>query len=71
MQTENHLADLSPAAFEILRAAVNAVRQWQIGSTMALRERLQLEWPGREVDIEAAIKFWASHVRATEGQGNR
>ena len=54
---------LSEGGNEILRDAVNCAREFQCPSLKSLRDLLHMRWPGREADIEDAIKFWRSSVR--------
>lgn len=60
---------LTEGGYEMLRAAVNAARQFQCQTVRALKERLLLTHPGREVEINEAIQFWASSVRERHPNG--
>lgn len=61
--------ELTDGGFEMLRAAVNAVRHLQCQSVKALKERLLLTFPGREAEINEAIQFWAESVRQRHPNG--
>lgn len=54
---------LSESGYDMLRAAVNAARQFQCQSVKALKERLLMTFPDRETEINEAIAFWAANVR--------
>lgn len=54
---------LSESGYDMLRAAVNAARQFQCQSVKALKERLLMTFPDRETAINEAIAFWAARVR--------
>lgn len=60
---------LTEDGFEMLRAAVNAARQFQCQSVKALKDRLLITFPGREVEINEALKFWAASVRERHPNG--
>jgi hypothetical protein len=60
---------LSDAGYEMLRAAVNIAREHQCRSLSRLKERLLETHPGRNADIEAAIKYWAEDVRRRYPEG--
>lgn len=51
--------ELSDGGYEMLRAAVNTAREHGSRTVEALKHRLNRAWPGREADIDEAIKFWA------------
>ncbi len=55
--------ELTDGGYEMLRAAVNAARQFHCQSVKILKDRLLLAFPGREVEINEAIQFWAESVR--------
>lgn len=55
---------MSDGGHEMLRAAVNAAREFQCRSVHELRGRLQTAFPDRERDIEEAIRFWAESAAA-------
>lgn len=61
--------DLSPGGFEMLRAAVNAARQFQCRSVVTLKTKLLSEWPDRATDINEAIDYWAGNLRARYPNG--
>ena len=61
--------ELTDGGFEMLRAAVNAVRQFQCKSVKVLKARLLLTFPGREAEINEAIQFWAENVRQRHPNG--
>lgn len=65
----NQKSDLSPGGFEMLRAAVNAARQFQYRSVAALKAKLLSEWPDRVTDINEAIDYWAGNLRARYPNG--
>lgn len=54
---------LTEGGYEMLRAAVNAARQFQCQNVRALKGRLLLTYPSHESDINEAIDFWAASVR--------
>lgn len=54
--------DLSEGGYEMLRAAMNAARQYECRSVSSLRLRLNTVYPGREADIDEAIAFWANDI---------
>ena len=47
--------ELTDGGYEMLRAAVNAARQFQCQSVKVLKDRLLLTFPGREGEINEAI----------------
>lgn len=49
------------AVFEILCSAVNLARFEQIRCVAALKSRLLREYPGREDEVEQAIRSWANY----------
>lgn len=61
--------ELSEGGYEMLRAAVNTVRDHQCRSLKSLKERLAAAWPGRDADIEAAIAFWSAEIRRRNPNG--
>lgn len=65
----NQNLDLSPGGFEMLRAAVNAARQFQCRSVAALKARLLVEWPDRVAEVNEAIDYWAGSLRARYPNG--
>jgi len=58
-----HAQALSDGGYEMLRAAVNTAREHQCRSVARLKERLVAVHPGRRVDIDEAIGYWAADVR--------
>lgn len=56
--------DLSETAFVILQTAVSQVRDLQIKSVQALRDRLNALYPGCQPHVEQAIVFWSAYVRS-------
>lgn len=54
-------ADLTPAQFEILKAAVNHGRHRHVSSASTLKSVLILLYPGQERDIDAALKYWEGY----------
>ena len=52
--------ELTPLGFDILRNAVNLARVEQIRRLTTLRNRLNALYPDDEIQVEAALKFWAS-----------
>ena len=65
-----HLPDtLSEGAYEMLREAVNTVREHQCPTIARLKERLAERWPGREGDIGEAIRFWSTNIRSRYPDG--
>lgn len=54
---------LSESGYDMLRAAVNAARQFQCQSVKALKERLLMTFPDQKAAINEAIAFWAANVR--------
>lgn len=63
------MSTLTEGGYEMLRAAVNAARQFQCQSVKTLKDRLLLSYPGREGEINEAIKFWAESVRQRHPNG--
>ena len=61
--------ELTDGGYEMLRAAVNAARQFQCQSVKVLKDRLLLTFPGREVEINEAIQFWAESLRQRHPNG--
>lgn len=57
------LNTLTDGEYEMLRAAVEAARQFQCRSVKALKDRLLMIYPCRGSEINQAIHFWASSVR--------
>jgi hypothetical protein len=55
--------ELSNVGYDMLRAAVNAARQFQCRSVKALKERLLMTFPGQETAVDEAIEYWAASVR--------
>lgn len=65
-----HEADsMTDGVFEMLRAAVNTAKRFQTKSVKALKDRLNLAYPGRQADIDSAISFWAQEIRRTHRRG--
>ncbi|MGA3979489.1 hypothetical protein ACI2UK_27010 [Ralstonia nicotianae] len=60
---------LSVGGFEMLRAAMDAAREFQCRSVASLKGRLLSAWPKRGEDINEAINFWAGSVRARYPNG--
>ena len=54
---------LTSDVYEMLRAAVNTVREHQCQTVSRLKERLLATYPGRDADINAAIAYWATDIR--------
>ena len=65
----NEGKQLSEGGYEMLRAAVNAARQFQCQSVKALKDRLLWTFPGRETEINEAIEFWSASVREQHPSG--
>ncbi|WP_199032705.1 hypothetical protein [Ralstonia sp. ASV6] len=65
----SHTSGLSVGGFEMLRAAVNAARQFQCRSVSSLKGRLLSQWPDRGEDINEAIDYWAGSVRMRHPRG--
>ena len=63
-------APLSESVFEMVQCAVDAARNYQIRSVASLRSRLIMDHPGREQDVDGAIKFWSEYVRKSKGTLN-
>ncbi|WP_137917138.1 hypothetical protein [Hydrogenophaga sp. 2FB] len=57
---EPQLPELSPAAFDMLRSALNLAREQGIQKVATLRARMKGLWPDRSEEIDQAIAFWAS-----------
>ena len=53
--------ELTEVQYEIVRAAVNMVRNQQIQRLDTLKERLKAAYPGQEDDIKKALVFWANY----------
>jgi hypothetical protein len=52
--------EVSDAAFDLLRAAVNIVRNEQVGTVARLKQRMQDHFPqAQATDIDAALRLWA------------
>jgi hypothetical protein len=49
---------LSPAAYEVLRAAVNLARFGPNRRPAPLLNELRRRFPGPEADVAAALAFW-------------
>lgn len=60
---------LTEGGYDMLRAAVNAARQFQCRNVKALKERLLMTFPGREAEINDAIEYWAANVRERHPNG--
>lgn len=56
-------SELSPGALQILMTAVRLAKDQQIQRVHALKRRLEEVFPGKGKDIDAAIAYWAGHVR--------
>jgi hypothetical protein len=54
---------VSELASEIVRAAVNLARAYQIRSVRTLRTRLETHYPGAKEEIDEALAFWAEQAR--------
>lgn len=63
------MTELTDEAIEMLRAAVNTARNFQVKSVQALKDRMNLAYPGRQSDIDSAITFWAEEIRVTHPRG--
>lgn len=61
--------ELTDGGYEMLRAAVNAARQFQCQSVKVLKSRLLLTFPCREGEINEAIQFWSESVRRRHPNG--
>lgn len=63
------MTELTDEAYEMLRAAVNTARNFQVQSVQGLKDRLNLAYPNRQEDIDSAISFWAKEIRRTHPRG--
>lgn len=63
------MTELTDEAYEMLRAAVNTARNFQVKSAQGLKDRLNLAYPDRQADIDSAISFWAKEIRRTHPHG--
>lgn len=63
------MTELTDEAYEMLRAAVNTARNFQVKSIEGLKDRLNHAYPGRQGDIDSAISFWAKEIRRTHPRG--
>ena len=63
------MSTLSEGGYDMLRAAVNAAREFQCKSIKALKDRLLMTFPGHEAEINEAIAHWAASVRERHPNG--
>ena len=63
------MTELTDEAYEMLRAAVNTARNFQVKSVQALKDRMNLAYPGRQSDIDSAISFLVNEIRHTHPRG--
>lgn len=63
------MTELTDEAYEMLRAAVNTARNFQVQSVQGLKDRLNLAYPGRQGDIDTALNFWAKEISRTHPRG--
>lgn len=66
---ETIVENLSDAAYEILRDAVNVARDFQCQSVDSLKWRLRMRWPGKDKEIKEVINYWANTVRENHPYG--
>lgn len=59
------VAECSAAAQAILQSAVTIARNRQIRRLKSLRAELLMMYPGREDQIEEALKLWAEYAVAS------
>lgn len=55
--------ELTPEEFDILRAAINFARNYQIARVKRLKALLLETFPGKEDSIARALSFWAQQAR--------
>lgn len=48
--------------FDILRSAINQARNCQFQSVQNLKHKLIQLYPGRELDIDASLVYWANYA---------
>lgn len=64
LKEANTTESLSDKGYEILRYAVNIVRNEQIRRLHALRARLLKDFPGEDDNVRAALRYWALREHA-------